>query len=329
MKRREFITLFGGAAAAWPLAARARQSERMRRIGIFLPFVENDAEALLRVDALKQALRGLGWSDGHNLSIDYRWTGDDAHLMRSYAKELASLAPDAIVANSTLLLAAVKNETKTIPIVFVQVPRPVEGGFVESLARPGGNITGFTNFEPAMAGKWLELLKDIVPRLAQVTAIGNSGDPASSAYTREIATLAPSIGVRLSTPDVHDVTEIERALDPLAHDSSAGLIVLPGIFTADNRVGIVALAARYRLSAVYPYKYFITAGGLISYGVITIDLYRRAAGYVDRILRGEKPADLPVQTPNKFELVLNLKTARALGLEVPATLLATADEVIE
>jgi putative ABC transport system substrate-binding protein len=328
VKRREFITLLGG-AAAWPLAARAQQPDRVRRIGILLPFVENDAEALLRVDALKQAMRGLGWSEGHNLSIYYRWTDDDAHLMRSYAKELASLAPDAIVANSTLLLASVKNETKTIPIVFVQVPRPVEGGFVESLARPGGNITGFTNFEPAMAGKWLGLLKDIVPQLAEVTVIGNSGDPASSAYAREIATLAPSTGVRLSTPEVHDVTEIERALDPLAHNSSVGLIVLPGIFTADNRVGIVALAARYRLPAVYPYKYFIMAGGLISYGVVTVDLYRRAAVYIDRILRGARPADLPVQAPTKYETVLNLKTVKALGLTVPDKLLAIADEVIE
>jgi putative ABC transport system substrate-binding protein len=309
--------------------ARAQQAERMRRIGMLLPFVENDAGAQLRVDALKQALQALGWSEGHNFSIDYRWTASDAHLMQSYAKELVGLTPDVIMANSTLVLAALKNETKTVPIVFVQVPDPVEGGFVESLARPGGNITGFTNFEYSMAGKWLELLKDIVPRLAQVMLIQNPADRASSAYARQIVTLAPSIGVQLSAPDVHDATEIERALGALAHNSNAGLIVLPGTFTLVNRDAIVALAAQYRLPAIYPYKYFITAGGMISYGVDTVDLYRRAAGYVDRILKGAVVSDLPVQAPVMFELVINPKAAKTLGLTVPDRLLATADEVIE
>ena len=329
MNRREFITFLGGAAIARPIAARAQQRERMRQIGMLLPFVESDVEAQLRVDALKQTLQELGWAEGHNFRIDYRWTGNDADHIRSYAKELVGLMPDVIVANSTLVLAALKNETKTVPIVFVQVPDPVEAGFVESLARPGGNITGFTNFEYAMAGKWLDLLKDIVPRFAQVMVIQNPGDRASFAYAHFIATLAPSIGVHVSTPDVHDATELERALSTLAHNSNAGLIVLPGIFTAVNRGPMVGLAARYRLPAVYPYKYFITAGGLISYGVDTLDLYRRAAGYVDRILKGAVVGDLPVQAPVKFELAVNLKTAKALGLEVPPTLLALADEVIE
>jgi putative tryptophan/tyrosine transport system substrate-binding protein len=328
LRRREFIILAGG-ALAWPLAARAQQRERMRRIGMLLPFVEDDPEAQLRVNALRQTLRELGWAEGQNFSIDYRWTGNNPGHMRSYAKELVGLTPDVIVVNSTLVLAALKNETKTVPIVFVQVPDPVEAGFVESLARPGGNITGFTNFEYAMAGKWLDLLKDIVPHLAQAMVIQNPGDWASSAYARQIATLAPSIGVQLSTPDVHDATELEHALGTLAHNSNAGLIVLPGIFTLANREPIVGLAAQYRLPAVYPYKYFITAGGLISYGVDTVDLYRRAAGYVDRILKGAVVGNLPVQAPVKFELVINRKTTKQLGVELPLHLQQLADQVIE
>jgi len=328
MNRRDFISLLGGAAAAWPLAARAQQPA-MPVIGMLLPFAAGDPEAEGRVDAFKQKLQELGWSDGRNVRIVYRWIAGDNDRMQSYAKELLGLKPDVIVANSTLVLAALKNETKTVPIVFVSVPDPVENGFVASLARPGGNATGFTNFEYALGGKWLELLKEITPRVARVVVIQNPGDRASSEYMHAIEAAAPSFRVQVIPAHVQDATEIARALDERAGDSYAGLIVLPGVFTAIHRDAIVALAAQHRLSAVYPYRYFVTSGGLISYGLDVVDQYRQVATYVDRILKGEKAADLPVQAPTKFELVINLKTAKTLGLDVPTTVLARADEVIE
>jgi len=321
--RRELLAALGGAAAAWPLAARAQQPA-MPVIGMLLPFAAGDPEAEGRVDAFKQKLQELGWSDGRNVRIDYRWIAGDNDRMQSYAKELLGLKPDVIVANSTLVLAALKNETKTVPIVFVSVPDPVENGFVASLARPGGNATGFTNFEYALGGKWLELLKEIAPRVARVVVIQNPGDRASSEYMHAIEAAAPSFGVQVISAHVQDATEIARALN-----ERAGLIVLPGVFTAIHRDAIVALATQHRLSAVYPYRYFVTSGGLISYGLDVVNQYRQVATYVDRILKGEKAADLPVQAPTKFELVINLKTARALGLDIPAAVLARADEVIE
>jgi putative tryptophan/tyrosine transport system substrate-binding protein len=332
MQRRDFITLFGGAAvasAAWSLAARAQQDGRVRRIGVLTPFAESDPEGQLRIGAFRQALEKLGWTDARNIRIDYHWAPGDADRLRSYAKKLVGLTPDVILSNSTLMLAALKFETKTVPIVFVSVPDPVENGFVASLARPGGNITGFTNFEYTLGGKWLELLKEIAPRMARVTVIENPGDRASSEYAHAIAAVAPSLGVQLITADVHDATGIERAIGELARQSNAGLIVLPGAFTAIHREAIVALTARHRLPAVYPYRYFVTDGGLISYGVDVVDQYRQAATYVDRILKGEKPANLPVQAPTKYELVINLKTAKALGLDVPLILQQRADELIE
>jgi putative ABC transport system substrate-binding protein len=328
-RRREFITLLGSTAIAWPLAVRAQQPDRMRRIGVLTPFAESDPEGQVRMGAFRQGLEKLGWTEGRNIRIDYHWAPGDADRLPSYAKELVGLTPDVIVSNSTLMLAALKNETQTVAIVFVQVPDPVEGGFVASLSRPGGNITGVTNFEYTLGGKWLELLKEIAPRVARVTVIPNPGDRASSEYMHAIEAVAPSFGVQLIAADVHDATEIERAIGASAREANAGLIVLPGPFTAVYREPIVALAAQHRLPAVYPYRYFVTSGGLISYGVETVDLYRRAALYVDRILKGEKPADLPVQAPTKFEFVINLKTAKALGLKIPESFLLRADEVIE
>jgi putative ABC transport system substrate-binding protein len=249
--------------------------------------------------------------------------------LRVNAAKLVGLAPDVIVVNSTVMLAALKNETQTVPIVFVQVPDPVSGGLVASLAHPGGNITGFTNFEYTLGEKWLELLKEVVPGVARVAVIQNPGDRASSEYTRAIRAVAPSVGVQVTAADPHDASEIERSIGTFARESNAGLIVLPGVFTFVHHKVIIAMAARHHMPAVYPYRYHTTDGGLISYGVETVDLYRRAAGYVDRILKGEKPADLPVQAPTKYELVINLKTAKALGLDVSLQLQQRANEVIE
>jgi putative tryptophan/tyrosine transport system substrate-binding protein len=328
MERRAFITLLGS-AAAWPLAARAQPDERIRRIGVLTPLAESDPEGRARISTFRQGLEKLGWTEGRNFRIDYHWAEGEADRLRANAAKLVGLAPDVIVVNSTLMLAAVKNETQTVPIVFVQVPDPVEGGFVASLARPGGNITGFTNFEYALGGKWLELLKEVAPGVARVAVIQNPADRTSSEYTRAIIGVAPSFGVQVIAADPHDASEIERAIGTLARESNAALIVLPGAFTFVHSAAIVALAARHRLPAVYPYRYHVTGGGLISYGVETVDLYRRAASSVDRILRGEKPGDLPVQAPTRFELVINLKAAQALGLTVPPSLLGRADEVIE
>ena len=330
MRRREFIKVVAGSAAtAWPLAVRAQQSDRVRRIGLLTPLAESDPEGQARIRALRQGLEKLGWIEGRNFEVDYQRANEDADHLRAAAAKLVGHAPDVIVVNSTVMLTALKRATHSVPIVFVQVPDPVRGGFVASLARPGGNITGFTNFEYALGGKWLDLLREIAPRLARVAVIQNPGDQASSEYSAAIKAAARSVGLQAIADDAHDDTEIERIIDALAKQPNGGLIVLPGVFTFVHHKVIIAMAARHHMPAVYPYRYHTIDGGLISYGVETVDLYRRAATYVDRILKGEKPADLPVQAPTRYELVINLKTAKTLGLTITPTLIARADEVIE
>ncbi len=328
MRRREFITLLGGAAAAWPLAARAQQPNGVRRIGVLIALAESDPEAQARAAAFRDGLQKLGWTEGHNIRIDYRWAADADHLL-AYAAELVGLAPDVIVGNSSALVAALQRATGTIPIVFAQVADPVGQGFVASLARPGGNITGFATTAATFSVKWLELLKEIAPRVTRVAVIYDPANPNWAGYLRGIEARAPLFGVQLSATRVRNAEEIERAIDALARETNGGLIVGSSSLTGVHRELIIALAARHRLPAVYQFRYFVTSGGLASYGIDNIDLFRRAASYVDRILKGEKPGDLPVQYATKFELVINLKTAKALGLDPPVTLLARTDEVIE
>jgi len=328
MKRRQFITILGG-AAAWPLAARAQQSERMRRIGVLMNLAADDPEAQVRLAAFHQGLQELGWTVGRNLRIDTRWGAGDADRYRRYSTELVALAPDVILAASGATVPWLLQATRSVPIVFAQVPDPVGTGFVESLAHPGGNITGFTNFEFSIGGKLLELLKEIAPRVTRAAVLRDAADPAGVGQWGAIQTAAPSLGLELRVVDVRDAGEIERGITTFARGSNGGMIVTGSAPTAIHRDLIITLAARHRLPSVYAYRYHATSGGLISYGPETIDQYRRAASYVDRIFRGEKPADLPVQAPTKYELVINLKTAKALGLDVPPTLLARADEVIE
>jgi putative ABC transport system substrate-binding protein len=327
MRRREFITLIGGAAAAWPLAVQAQQPERMQRIGVLMNLAENDPESQARFAAFVQGLQQLGWTNGRNVRIDTRWGASDADRFRRYAAELVTLAPDVILATSTAVVTALQQATRTVPIVFVLVIDPVGGGLVASLARPGGNTTGFSIYEYGISGKWLELLKEIAPRVTRVAVLRDL--TIGIGQLGAIQSVAPSFGVELTPIDVRDVAQLERAVAAFAHGPNGGLIVTASSWTVVHRELITALAVRNRLPAVYSFRYFATAGGLISYGPDSTDPYRRAAGYVDRILRGEKPADLPVQAPTKYELVINLKTAKALGLEVPPTLLARADEVIE
>ena len=327
--RREFITLLGGAAAAWPLAARAQQSERMRRVGVLMPLAADDPQSLRRLTAFVQGLQQLGWTDGRNVRIDVRWAAGDPDRFRRYAAELVALAPDVILAAAVSSMMPLQQATRSVPLVFVQVTDPVGAGFVASLARPGGNATGFTLFEFGVSAKWLELLKEIAPRLTRVAVLR---DPSSSTGIGQFAAMqgvAPALGVELSPIGVSDPGEIERTMAEFARGSNGGLILVPTAQTLIHRELIITLAARHQLPTIYPYRYFVTAGGLMCYGPDEIEQYRRAAGYIDRILKGEKPADLPVQAPTKYELVINLKTAKALGLEVPATLLARADEVIE
>jgi len=328
MKRRAFIALLRG-AAAWPLAARAQQGERMRRIGVFLPYAASDLESMSRITALLQGMQELGWTDRRNVRIEFRWGAGDARQYSKIAAELIALTPDVVVALGTLAVSALQRATRTVPIVFVQVSDPVGGGIVETLARPGGNATGFAAPEYVTSGKYLELLKEMAP---QVTRAAVTRDPANVAGTAQFAaiqTAASSLGVELRPVDVRDAAEIERSITTFARQPNRGLIVTASAPAQIHRALIIPLAAQHRLPAVYPYRFFVTEGGLISYGPDTIDQFRRAAGYVDRILKGEKPADLPVQAPTKFELVINLKTAKALGLTVPDSLLARADEVIE
>jgi ABC-type uncharacterized transport system substrate-binding protein len=329
MRRRQFIGLLGGAAAAWPLAARAQQGERMRRIGVLTNLVADDPEAQARVGAFLQGLQELGWAVGRNMRIEYRWGAGDADRTRGYAAELVALAPDVILTSGASALAPLLQATRSVPVVFAQVPDPVGAGFVNSLARPGGNTTGFITYEYGLSGKWLELLTQIAPSVTRAAVIR---DPAVSAGTGQwgaIQAVAPSVRVLVSPVNVRDAGEIERDVAAFAHGSNSGLIVTASALAIRHRNLIVTLAARHRLPAVYYQRGFVTGGGLISYGPDFIDQYRRAAGYVDRILKGEKPSELPVQAPTKYELVINLKTAKALGLEVSSSLLARADEVIE
>jgi putative ABC transport system substrate-binding protein len=328
LRRRQFLTLLGG-AAVWPLAAHAQQSERMRRIGVLMNLAADDREALTRVTALVQRLQELGWTEGHNVRIDTRWAAGDADSFRRYAGELVALAPDVILSSGTPSAAALQQATRSVPIVFVQVVDPVGSGFVENLARPGGNMTGFSVFEYGISGKWLELLKEMSPRVTRAAVLRELATGYGTGQLGAIQSVAASLGVELSPLDVRDASEIERALAAFARSSNGGLIVTASSLAIVHRELIITLAARHRLPAVYFQRTFVTAGGLISYGPDSVGPFRRAAGYVDRILKGEKPADLPVQAPTKYDLVINLKTAKALGLEMPPTLLARADEVIE
>jgi putative tryptophan/tyrosine transport system substrate-binding protein len=326
MRRREVIAGLAGAAVASPRSASAQQGERVRRIGVLMNLASDDPEAQARIAAFRQELQQLGWTDGRDLRIDYRWAGD-ASRFHGYAEELLALAPDVILASATPSVQALRQVSRTAPIVFANVGDPVAMGFVDSLARPGGNTTGFTPYEFGFAAKWLELLKEIAPRVTRVAVLRDL--TIGPAHFTAIQAVAPSFGVELSTVGVQDVGEIERTVATFARSSNAGLIVTPSTSALIHRDLITMLAARHRLPAVYGFRYFVTAGGLISYAPSTIDMYRRAAGYVDRILKGQKPADLPVQAPTKYELVVNLKTARALDLTIPPSLLARADEVIE
>src|SRR5262245_42165733 len=325
MRRREFMTLLGG-VAAYPLAARAQQVERVRRIGVLMAGAADDPEYSRRLTAFVQELQRLGWTDGRNMRIEYRWAAGDAARVRSYATELVALAPDVILATGGTTLGPLQQATRSVSIVFVLVPDPVGAGFVDSLARPGGNVTGFTQFEYGMSAKWLELLKQIAPRITRAVVLRDRASPDGIGQFASMQGVASSLGVELSPVNVHDASEIERAI---SRGSDSGLIVTPSALSILHRELIVPLAARQRLPAVYPFRFFVTGGGLTSYGPDTIDPYRRAATYIDRILKGEKPADLPVQAAVKYELIVNLKTAKALGLDVPATVLARADEVIE
>jgi putative ABC transport system substrate-binding protein len=329
VRRRDFIALLGGAAAAWPLAARAQQADRMRRIGVLTPFAADDPEAKARVEAFVQALQQLGWSVDRNLQIDIRWGTGDAARTRHYAAELVALAPDAILAAGGATVGPLLQATRSVPIVFTLTPDPVGAGFVDSLAHPGGNATGFTNFEYGIGVKWLELLKEIAPRVTRAAVLRDPAIPAGIGEFGAIQAIAPSLGIELRPIDMRDASEIERAVTAFARSSNGGLIVTSNAWGITHRDLIIALASRHRLPVVYPFRVFITAGGLVSYGPDTIDPHRRAADYVNRILRGDKPSELPVQAPTKFELAINLKTAKALGLTVPPTLLARADEVIE
>jgi ABC-type uncharacterized transport system substrate-binding protein len=328
MRRREFITLLGG-AAAWPLAAHAQQRERMRRIGVLIPYAADDPEGQARIAAFLQGLQQLGWTEGRNVRIDYRWSAGDADRARRYAAELVALAPDVILASGTSTVGPLLQATRTVPIVFPVIGDPVGAGFVDSLARPGGNATGFMSREYSLSGKWLELLKEIAPSVTRVAVLRDAALSVGPVQFGVIQAVAPSLRVEVNPINLRDAGEIERAIAAFAGSPNGGLILTGGATSLLHSDLIITLAARHKLPAVYPYRHIVTGGGLIFYGANFYDQYRRAAGYVDRILKGEKPADLPVQAPTKYELVINLKTAKALGLEVPPTLLARADEVIE
>src|SRR5262249_19223412 len=328
--RREFVTRLGGAAAAWPLAGRAQPSERVRRVGVLVASTADDAEAQARMAAFLQGLTQLGWSDGRNVQIDIRWATTNADELRRHAAELAALAPDVLVAaTGTTTVAPLLQATRAVPIVFVLVIDPVGAGFVDSLARPGGNATGFTIFEYSMSGKWLELLKQIAPTVTRAAVLRDPNIASGIGQFAAVQALAPSLGVDLSAVDVRDAGEIERAVTAFARSPNGGLIVTASALATRYRDLIIALAARLRLPAVYPYRLFVNDGGLICYGLNFVEPYRQAAGYVDRILKGENPAEMPVQAPTKYEIVINLKTTKSLGLTVPPPLLARADEVIE
>ena len=331
MKRREFITLLGGAAVAWPVATRAQQPERVRRIGVLMGYPESDSEAQTKIAAFRDGLQKLGWTEGRNTRIETRWaTPADAESMERFAKELVALQPDLILSSITPTTAALLQQTRTIPIVFATVANPVGSGFVASFPRPGGNVTGFVVFEASLAGKWLELLKEIAPRVNRIAFLFN---PATATYAEfylnPFKVAAASFAVEAIAAPVRDRSEIESVVSAQTREPNGGLIVMPDSFTDLHRAEIASLAARYRLPAVYPRRIFTEVGGLLSYGIDQFDNFRLAATYADRILKGEKPAELPVQAPTKYELVINLKTAKALGLDVPPLLQQRADDVIE
>jgi putative ABC transport system substrate-binding protein len=330
MRRREFITLVGGAVGAWPFASRAQQQEKSaRRIGVLLSSDESDPEAEAQITAFEDGLRKLGWDKNRNIAIDYRWAGADQRLVRTYAAELVGSAPNLLFVAGVPPLVAAQEQTRSIPIVFVQVSDPVKLGFVTNLARPGGNITGFVHFEHSIGGKWLELLRDIAPGTSRVAIAFDPENSAMSAYLEAIKSAAPSFGMQPSPSGVRNAAEIDRTIEIFAQQPNGALVVLPNAVTIQNRDLIIALTAQRRLPAIYPYPLFASGGGLMSYGVDLTDLYRRCASYVDRILKGEKPGDLPVQNPTKYLLIINLKAAKALGLTIPPTLFARADEVIQ
>jgi putative ABC transport system substrate-binding protein len=329
MQRRQFITLVGG-AAVWPLAARAQQPERMRRIGVLMGYAENDPEAQARLQAFKQALLALGWDEGRNLRIDLRWASGDIDRASNFAKELVALHPDVILSNTTPVTAALQRETKTIPIVFVAVSDPVGAGFVQSLPRPGGNITGFINLEPTIGGKWLDLLKEIAPRLTRVAVMFNPQTaPYTEIYLLPMEAAGKQFGVKPFAAPVHREADIEKVISELGREPDSGLIAMTDGFMTVHRKATVELAMRHKVPLMYFISVVPREGGLISYGIDLTNEFQRTASYVDRILRGAKPAELPVQLPTKFELVINLKTAKVLGLTIPPSLLATADDVIE
>jgi putative tryptophan/tyrosine transport system substrate-binding protein len=329
MKRREFVTLLGGTALTWPMAARAQQPERMRRIGVLLSTAADDPESSARTASFLKGLQQLGWIEGRNLRIDIRWAAGDAELYRKYAAELVALAPDVILASSSPTVAALQAATRTVPIVFAHAVDPVGAGFVDSLARPGGNATGFVLFEYGISAKWLELLKEIAPALKRVAVLRDSTTAAGMGQFGAIQSVAPSFGMEVNPVSLRDPGEIERGITAFAASPNGGLIITAAPLGTLYRELIIALAARHKLPAIYSSRFFAADGGLVYYGPDLTDQYRRAAGYVDRILKGEKPANLAVQAPTKYELAINLKTARALGITVPPSVLARADEVIE
>jgi putative ABC transport system substrate-binding protein len=329
LKRRDFITLLGGAAAAWPLAAWAKQAERLRRIGVLMGYPEGDPQAQANVTALVQGLQSLGWIEGRNVQIDYRWAGGDPDKARTFARELIAMTPDVMVPSTNQVTRIVQQETKTIPIVFAFVGDPVGSGFAASLARPGKNITGFANFENSIGGKWVELFKEIAPRAGRVGFVFNPDAAPNVGFFHAAEAAAPSLGLKLAALAVRDASDVEQAVAAFASKPDGGLIVAPHAVTLGNRKLIIELAAQYRLPAVYSDRYFAESGGLASFGNNSADLFRRAATYIDLILKGANPADLPVQLPTKFELIVNLKTAETLGLTISESFLLRADEVLE
>jgi len=329
MRRREFIAFLVGAAATWPVAAHTQQGERMRRIGVLMPSSEGDVERQAQLKVFRDALAGFGWTAGRNVAFDDRWAGASSDLVRVYAKELVALAPDLILTQSVQLVSALRDETRTIPILFGAASDPIEVGLVASLARPGGNITGFMSIAAATNVKYLELIKEFDPRVTRVMVLMNSKDPSNAGRFRAIEAGGPSLKVEVSKADISTPLEIGSALGNFATQPAGAVIMLPSQVTHTHHLVIIAKAAQYRLPAIYPFRYLAVAGGLVSYGADQRNQFRRAAAYADRIFKGEKPGDLPIQTPTKFELVINLKTAKALGLTVPPSLLARADEVIE
>jgi putative ABC transport system substrate-binding protein len=329
MRRRKFISLVGGAAASWPFGTQAQQSDRVKRVGVLFARAQNDGQ--VHAQAFEQEMQKLGWSKDHNVHFDYRWAAGDAERISTFAKEVVDAQPDVIVGHTTAVAAALLRETRTIPIVFIGVTDPIGSGFVTSFSRPGGNLTGFVDLEPSLGSKWVELLKQMVPNLTRLSCIFNPATAAGggSYYMNSVETAASSLGIQAVAAPAHNAEEIGRVLTSLALDPAAGLVVMPDIFNGVHRTLIISTANRLRLPAVYAFRFFATGGGLASYGIDLTDLFRRGAVYTARVLRGALAADLPVELPTKFELVINLKTARALGIDLPATLLARADEVIE